>query len=65
MQSCLRFAHGVPEATPSGPSTPATASGILSGVLAFALRGEMIQAVHVIAGPAKLSFLGFPLASAV
>src|SRR5205814_689639 len=27
----------------------------LSGVLAFALRGEMIQAVHVIADPAKLS----------
>jgi hypothetical protein len=34
-------------------------------VLAFALRGEMIQAVHVIADPAKLSFLGFQMASAV
>ena len=37
----------------------------LSGVLASALRGEMIQAVHIIAGPAKLSFLGFQMASAV
>jgi hypothetical protein len=35
-----------------------------SGVLVFALRGEMIQAVHVMADPAKLGFLGFQLASA-
>jgi hypothetical protein len=37
----------------------------LSGVLVFALRGEMIQAVHVIADPAKLGFVGFQLASAI
>lgn len=37
----------------------------LSGVLVFTLRGEIIQAVHVIAGPAKFSCLGFQLASAV
>ncbi len=35
----------------------------LSGVLVFTVRGEAIEAVHVIADPAKLSFLSFRLAS--
>jgi RNA polymerase sigma-70 factor (ECF subfamily) len=35
----------------------------LSGVLVFTMRGETIQAVHVIADPAKLSFVSFQLAS--
>jgi RNA polymerase sigma-70 factor (ECF subfamily) len=34
----------------------------LSGVLVFSLRGETIQSVHVIADPAKLSFLSTQLA---
>jgi RNA polymerase sigma-70 factor, ECF subfamily len=34
----------------------------LSGVLVFSLRGETIQSVHVIADPAKLSFLTTQLA---
>jgi RNA polymerase sigma-70 factor, ECF subfamily len=33
----------------------------LSGVLVFSLRGETIQSVHVIADPAKLSFLNTQL----
>ena len=36
----------------------------LSGVLVFTLRGETIQAVHVIADPAKLSFVSAQLAPA-
>ncbi len=35
----------------------------LAGVLVFTLRDETIQAVHVIADPAKLSFLSFQLAT--
>lgn len=35
----------------------------LSGVLVLTLRGEAIQAVHVIADPAKLSFLNAQLAA--
>jgi RNA polymerase sigma-70 factor, ECF subfamily len=35
----------------------------LSGVLVFTMRGEAIQAVHVIADPAKLSFLRLQLAT--
>jgi RNA polymerase sigma-70 factor (ECF subfamily) len=35
----------------------------LSGVLVFTVRGETIQAVHVIADPAKLSFLSVQLAT--
>ena len=35
----------------------------LSGVLVFTMRGEAIQAVHVIADPAKLSFLSVQLAT--
>ena len=34
----------------------------LAGVLVFDVRGETIQSVHVIADPAKLSFLSFQLA---
>jgi RNA polymerase sigma-70 factor, ECF subfamily len=34
----------------------------LSGVLVFSLRGETIQSVHVLADPAKLSFLSTQLA---
>jgi RNA polymerase sigma-70 factor (ECF subfamily) len=34
----------------------------LSGVLVFTMRGERIQSVHVIADPAKLSFLSLALA---
>jgi RNA polymerase sigma-70 factor, ECF subfamily len=33
----------------------------LSGVLVFTMRGEVIQAIHVIADPAKLSILGLQL----
>ena len=33
----------------------------LSGVLVFTVRGEAIQTVHVIADPAKLSFLNTQL----
>jgi len=32
-------------------------------VLVFTMRGEMIQAVHVIADPAKLGFLRIQLAA--
>jgi len=35
----------------------------LTGVLVFTMRGEMIQAVHVIADPAKLGFLRIQLAA--
>src|SRR5262249_42838013 len=35
----------------------------LSGVLVFTMRGETIQAVHVIADPAKLGFLRLQLAT--
>jgi RNA polymerase sigma-70 factor (ECF subfamily) len=35
----------------------------LAGVLVFTMRGEQIQAVHVIADPAKLSFLDAQLAA--
>jgi hypothetical protein len=35
----------------------------LTGVLVFTMRGEMIQAVHVIADPAKLGFLSTQLAT--
>jgi len=35
----------------------------LSGVLVFTMRGEMVQAVHVIADPAKLSVLSVQLAT--
>jgi RNA polymerase sigma-70 factor, ECF subfamily len=35
----------------------------LAGVLVFDVRGETIQSVHVIADPAKLSFLSFQLAA--
>jgi RNA polymerase sigma-70 factor (ECF subfamily) len=35
----------------------------LSGVLVFTMRGETIQAVHVIVDPAKLGFLRLQLAS--
>jgi len=35
----------------------------LTGVLVFTMRGEMIQAIHVIADPAKLGFLSTQLAT--
>jgi hypothetical protein len=35
----------------------------LAGVLVFTLRGETIQAVHVIADPVKLSFVSVQLAT--
>jgi RNA polymerase sigma-70 factor (ECF subfamily) len=35
----------------------------LAGVLVFTMRGGMIQAVHVVTDPARLSFLGFALAA--
>jgi|SRR5579859_105825 len=37
----------------------------LTGVLVFTMRGETIQTVHVIADPAKLSFLSLQLATPV
>jgi RNA polymerase sigma-70 factor (ECF subfamily) len=38
-------------------------SGELSGVLVFTMRGEVIQAVHVIADPRKLAALGLQLSA--
>ena len=35
----------------------------LTGVLVFTMRGEVIQAVHVIGDPRKLDFLGSQLSA--
>jgi hypothetical protein len=35
----------------------------LTGVLVFTMRGQAIQAVHVIGDPAKLSFLSSQLSA--
>ena len=39
------------------PAVLAFVARELAGVLVFTMRGEVIQAIHVIADPAKLGFL--------
>ena len=41
----------------ASPRCSASAARELAGVLVFTMRGELIQAIHVIADPRKLDFL--------
>jgi hypothetical protein len=56
-----RLLHVNPGEIAGQPALPGFHGRQLAGVLVFSLRGETIQAVHVIADLAKLSYLNTQL----